>query len=966
MPVERLNARLETIWDHRLALVVAPPGSGKTTLMARFAEGVDAPVAWVRCDRWDTTPTACVAQLAGALEPWTEGRSAAWTDIDDLLTGLEAWDPARALLVIDDLHALEGSPAEATLERLLDHLPAGLHVLAASRTQPAFNLSRLRLSGELLEIDADDLRLRTWEVERLFRDHYHEPMAPEELARLARWTEGWAAGLQLFHLATHGRPADERRRVLSSLGPRSRLAREYLAQNALDRVPDELRGFMVHTSVSGRLSAHICDRLLGRTGSGAILEDLERRCLFTTRVDESGSYRYHEVFRSHLQGVLVSEVGEEGARARFVAAGDLLAGEGTPAEALEAYIRAEAWDMVAQILSDEGPAIAEEPLRWLGIHAQEPLGHDPWLALAGARRLRSEGRFGEAAKAYGALAADVRSEAAAGAARRERAELLTWLHPDPGWRPAPGTAPWAVLRLAVTGGPGTAQRYLDGSGAMAGLVEALILILGGDLLAARRQLARLEEDSGTEGPVACAAQATRGVLALLGGDEEGVVDLNGAIGSAEGQGLEWLARLGRSLLALSGRIDHLHEAARLEDTARALGDRWGAVLARAARAWGVLVARARSADLDDRFDAATLAAEARTTLHSLEATELEAWMAAVVALAEAWTVVPSAAATAREAEQLARSSAAPLPGLVARLASALARGDKAEAERLAGQVLPGYGLRVPAIAAADAAARKTTPRSDDVTANESSPQPAPEPPARLALFGSFRLEIGGEPVDLNAIRPRVRTLLYLLALEAGRVVHRETIMETLWPGSDPDAAARNLHVAIATLRRVLEPGASRGGFRLVPRDADGYRLALPPGALIDLVGFEEALAAARAALIRGDRDDVERWSQTALERCRGELIPEAGPEDWIVGRRESARAEAVEAAAMLARALLERGDPAAAATVCVDGLARDRFHDPLWRTLIEARDAAGDKAAATSARSNYESTLAELGLSLSG
>ena len=963
MPIERLSARLDAFWDHRLALVVAPPGSGKTTLMERFVAGVEAPVAWLRCDRWDTTPAALVTQLATALEPWTEGRSAAWTSIDALLVGLSQWDPERALLIVDDLHELDGSPAEAAMERLLDHLPAGLHLLAASRTQPAFNLSRLRVSGELLEIDADDLRLRAWEVERLFRDHYREPMAPEELAHLARWTEGWAAGLQLFHLATRGRPADERRRVLRSLGPRSRLAREYLAQNALDRVPEELRFFMVHTSVSSRLSGRICDRLLDRTGSADILDELERRCLFTTRVDDAGGYRYHEVFRSHLQGVLVNEVGDEGARARFLAAGDLLMQEGTAAEALEAYVRAEAWEIVEQVLSEEGPAIAEEPLHWLGVHAQEPIGHDPWLALAGARRLRAEGRFGEAAKAYGALAADSRTEAAAHAARRERAELLTWLHPEPGHRPGPEISCWTTLRRAVSDGPRPARQDLAGVATDVRLVTAICTLVEGDLLAAGEELARLEGEADAEGLIACVASLTRGSIALLGGDDDGLVVLNGAVGSAEGQSLDWLARVGRSMLALGGRIDHLHEAARLEDAARALGDRWGAALARATRAWGAFVASSDNDELGKRFDPATLAAQARRDFRALEAPVPEAWMAALLALAEATGGAQDAARTAREAEVLARSTGSRLPALLAQLAAAIERGDGQEAERLADLASASHGLRVPSITRrAPAAGRSGTARAVPAATPKGWPSPAPTPPARLQLFGSFRLEIGGEDIDVSAIRPRVRTLLYLLALDVGRPVHRETIMEALWPGSDPGAAARSLHVAVATLRRVLEPGASRGGFRLVPRDGEGYRLALPPGAHIDTVGFEEAVAAARAAAIRPDGDDVERWCRAALERCSGELIPEAGPSDWIAARRDVFRAEALEVATVLARALLDRGASAAAASVCVEGLGRDRYQDPLWRMLIEARDVSGDKAAANSARSDYQRTLAELGL----
>jgi len=964
MPIERLSTRLESIWEYRLGLVVAPPGSGKTTLMARFASGLDEPVAWIRCDRWDTTSSALIRQIADALAPFTEGRSRDWTGLNELITGLAEWDPPRALLVIDDLHALDGSDAESAIERLLDHLPKGLHLLVASRTQPAFNLSRLRLDGALLEIGADDLRLRTWEVERLFRDHYGEPMAPEDLARLARWTEGWAAGLQLFHLATRGRPADERRRVLGSLGPRSRLARQYLAQNALDRVPEELRSFMVYTSVSSRLSGHICDRLLDRTGSAEVLDELERRCLFTTRIDEAGGYRYHEVFRSHLQGVLVAEVGEEGTRQRFLAAGDLLMEEGGAAEALEAYVRAEAWDLVEEVLEVQGPAIAEEPLRWLGVHAREPLGHDPWLALAGARRLRAEGRFGEAAKAYGALAADTRTEGAADLARRERAELLTWLHPEPGRGSGPERSAWTALRTALSGTAVTAGEA-PGNDVEAQLVTALWTVMDGDLHGARERLLRLEEGADAEGAVACSVSMTRGAIALLGGDDDGITDINGAVGSAEGQGLEWLARMGRALLALSGRLDHLRESERLEDGALAFGDRWGVALCRATRAWGAWVASARSAALDERFEPASLASSAQQAFAELEAPLPEAWMASLVWLVGATSEDPDAGSMRRQAEVRARTTGSRLLMLLVDAAAAVERGDHMEARRLQREAFESYGWRIALIDRA--AARDTVPAPEtSLDGDTLRAVSTPTAPAKLRVYGSFRLEVGGELLDISAIRPRVRTLLYLLALDAGRTVHRETIMETLWPGSDPSAAQRSLHVAVATLRRVLEPGATRGGFRLVPRDGEGYRLALPPGSHIDAARFAEALSAARGADVRRDVPEIERWCRTALECCGGELLPEAGPDDWVIGRREAHRAESVELTTLLARTLLDRGDPRAAAVVCADGLQRDRFHDPLWKMLIEAREILGDRAAATSARSSYRRTLAELGLAGGG
>jgi len=955
MLVERLSARLDAIWEHRLGVVVAPPGSGKTTMMARFVESIDDPVAWVCCDKWDARPATLCSQLGAALEPWTGACTSDCVDMEAVIAGLERWDPERALIVIDDLHALDGSGAMDCLERMLDHLPDGVHLLVASRTQPALNLSRLRLSESLLEIDADDLRLRTWEVERLFRDHYGEPMAPEDLARLAWWTHGWAAGLQLFHLATQGRPADERRRVLGSLGPRSHFARQYLAQNALDRVPHALRSFMVETSVSSRLNGRLCDRLLSRTGSDQVLDELEQRCLFTTRVNDSDDYRYHEVFRSHLQGVLMSEVGEDGARARFVTAGHILLEEGTAAEALEAFVRGEAWETVERVLAEQGPAIAEEPLRWLGVQATEPLGDDPWLALAGARRLRAEGRFIEAEKAYAAISVDARQVEAAAAAGREGTALRLWLQPGPGRAARPDSG-WAGLRQTLSGRPTDIGEVARGD-VEGQLAVALSCLAKGDLVAADRHAVIVEADAEVEGVTPCIAAMVRGVIALLEGDESGLVGLNGAIGAAEGQGLDWLARIGGALTALSGRSDHLHEAARLEDAARTLGDPWGAALACLSRAWGATIAAGHATALSEPLEPVLAAESARRQFRVLDAPMLEAWSASVAVLGRAVTSADGPIGTSA-LDSFTDDIEAEVPRLLARTAVALAGGDGDERQVLVDR-LRRLGWRAPLPEGARPAQPARDARPGVVAAEPAAT--APGPPARLRLFGTFSLEIGGEAADYQAIRPRVRNLLYLLALQADRPVHRETIMEALWPGFDPSASARNLYVAVATLRRVLEPGVSRGGFRLVQHDGDGYRLALPPGSLIDALAFEAASVAARTALNHGRPDDVVYWCRTALEQNRGELIPEAGPAEWIDGPRESYRLEAVELATMLAGTLSRLGEYEAAAAACVQGLERDRYHDPLWHILIDARDACGDIAAANAARSRYRRALTDMG-----
>jgi DNA-binding SARP family transcriptional activator len=529
---ERLNNTLDGVWQHRLGLVVAPAGSGKTTALAQFAATVDAPVAWYRAEAAEAgDPRLLFAYLERALTAALGPLEGGWDSLERALAALERWPGRRALLVVDDLHVLAASEGEQLLGRLVDYAPPALTVLVGSRSAPRLNLSRLRLAGGLLELGADDLRFRSWEVEHLFHDFYREPLPPEDMASLARRTEGWAAGLQLFHLAAS----------LAVLG----MAR------------------------------------LGRPGA-----------------------------------------------------------------------------------------------REYALHAE-----------AGARP------------------AGVR-----------------------------GAQVPALLASAITGAEHAAE-HLD--------------------------------------------------LAMALATECGL------------------------------------------DTDRLLRG-----------------------------------------------------------LPELW---PSA-------------------------------------------------------------------RSEPVTATAQPPRPT------VRCLGGFELRLDGEPVALGSLKPRCQALLRLLAMYGGRPVHREALIDALWPNADQAAGMRGLQVAVSTLRRFLEPDAGRGEASLLVREGQTYRLALPEPTDADVVAFSRALVEARAATATGEARTAERALERALDAYGGDLLPEDGPAEWVVGEREHFRAEAAEAAATLAALQLARDAAMSAAATCKRGLAIDHYRDPLWRLLVDAYEHAGEYAAAEKARRGYSAMLAELGL----
>jgi DNA-binding SARP family transcriptional activator len=235
-------------------------------------------------------------------------------------------------------------------------------------------------------------------------------------------------------------------------------------------------------------------------------------------------------------------------------------------------------------------------------------------------------------------------------------------------------------------------------------------------------------------------------------------------------------------------------------------------------------------------------------------------------------------------------------------------------------------------------------------------------PISVWCFGGFRMAIGDRQLDLSPVRPRARTALHLLALRAGQPVHREALIEALWSDLSPEAATRNMHVAISTLRSYLEPERSRGKAQLVVRAGEAYTLALPAGAYADTVAFTDALDHWRQARIAQDEDGAIHALRGAVAAYGGELLPEDGPAEWLLHDREVFRRQAANASCALATAELDDGRLAEAAAVAEQCVAIDPYHDAGWHVLLQAYVKSGERAAAEQARRRYAAVLASLGL----
>ena len=310
----RLDGRLDEGLARQLILVCAPAGSGKTALLADWARRGRCPVAWLSLDAGDNDPARLWRHAVAALDRVRPGISErvgpllgppAPPSFEGLVTALVNELDAEAgkgevLLVLDDYHLIDSQAVHASLRFLLEHLPPGLRLVLASRSDPPLPLARLRAGGQLAELRADDMRFTTDEAAALLREALGADLPDAAVAVLAARTEGWAAGLQLAALSLRGQ--EDATGFVAAFSGSHRYVLDYLAGEVLDRQAEELRGFLLETSVLERLSGALCDAVTGRADSQAMLEQVERAGLFLVPLDEvRGWWRYHQLFADLLR-----------------------------------------------------------------------------------------------------------------------------------------------------------------------------------------------------------------------------------------------------------------------------------------------------------------------------------------------------------------------------------------------------------------------------------------------------------------------------------------------------------------------------------------------------------------------------------------------------------------------------------------------------------------------------------------
>jgi LuxR family maltose regulon positive regulatory protein len=405
----RLSGRLSGGAESRLTLISAPAGFGKTTLLAEWlaAPRTERSVAWLSLEESDSQPAlfwtylitalqAVAPALGGsALEFLQSAQPPIETVLATVLNELSTV-PDDLYLVLDDYHLVDGPELQAGMTFLLEHLPPQVHLVVSTREDPALPLARLRARGALVEVRAADLRFTPEEAAAYLNGAMGLALTARDVAALEGRTEGWIAALQLAALSMQGR--DDVAGFIAGFAGDDRYIVDYLAEEVLQRQPEDVQRFLLETSVLDRLSGPLCDAVTGQHGGKAMLESLDRANLFVVPLDDSRRwYRYHHLFADVLLTHLLDDQPDDVPDLHRRASG-WYEQHGEPSQAIRHALAAGDVERAAGLVELAMPALRrsrqETTIRgWLDAIPDDVVRVRPVLAVGFIGALMSRGEF---------------------------------------------------------------------------------------------------------------------------------------------------------------------------------------------------------------------------------------------------------------------------------------------------------------------------------------------------------------------------------------------------------------------------------------------------------------------------------------------------------------------------------------------------------------------------------------------
>ncbi len=322
--LEKLNQGLNC----KLTLISAPAGFGKTTLAAEWVRQLSVPVSWLTLDEGDNNlplflnyfTTALISindRLTLSINPAMieHGKSILVNQMAEIINSMvdnlsetfkdnrinrQPETPCDCVFVLDDYHHIHAMPVHESINFLIEYLPPRFHLVILSRSDPPLPLAKLRVKNQINELRVSELRFSPEEAALFFRQVMGLQLSNQDVSILETKTEGWVAGLQMAGISMQGK--EDIRLFFENFAGNNRYIFDYLTDEVLKKYPEDVRSFLLHTSILDDLTVDLCNVVTQRKDSKQILTLLEKENLFITALDDNReTFRYHALFADLLR-----------------------------------------------------------------------------------------------------------------------------------------------------------------------------------------------------------------------------------------------------------------------------------------------------------------------------------------------------------------------------------------------------------------------------------------------------------------------------------------------------------------------------------------------------------------------------------------------------------------------------------------------------------------------------------------
>jgi LuxR family maltose regulon positive regulatory protein len=1005
VPRQRLFTRLDGAAGRTVAWISGPPGAGKTTLAASYAEARGFRCLWYQVDPDDSDVATFFHYLGHAARRLEGGQGRelpAFTpqyrsDVASFARMYFRQLFARAkppfALVLDSLHEVPPDSAlHAVLEVAFAQIPKHCTVIVTSRSDPPAALARMRVAGEMVCVGWEELRIAPEELGAIAQLR-GQKLSVEAATQLHERTQGWAAGLVLMleHTKLSGRVAE----LPEDAAPQ--VIFDYLAGEIYDRFDPDTKRFLARVACLPRMTAEVAQALAEEPKAERLLLNLARNDYFVSEVlsEDGRIYQLHPLLREFLRSRAALEQPEALGTEQLQRAAALLREAGQTEDAVSLLVECRDWAQVARIAADEAQLMLDQGRSetlggWLELLPPALLHADAELLYAsGACRLhsspRAARRFFEQAYDSFRTTADRRGmvRSCCGLLNAtilefdDLAQLDHWtgvlsgLLREGGSGERDAAARAVLIRALLLRDPGNAELGAWLEGAELAVARAMVALLQGDLVAADAAADALLTGAGTLPALDSTANALAAALhyLLIGAHPRAREVASNALAAAEREGVhvydDWLRLISMAALLGAGERDAARGELRLLEGGGVRLRRGDRALVHYLRGWlAALEGDLASASMDAR-SALQLAVEAglpwleclaRAALADMLARAgdqrgCEAQLRSALALSDRMHsvllrfVVQLAAAQSAAAMSDERAALGPL-------ASAFALGRehgfrhapwwRSQAVADLCALALRHGIE-PEYARALVRSRRLLPQVAPLRLRE-WPWPF-----HVHLLGGFQLLRQTVPVEFSGKAPgRPMELMKVLVALGGQNVRADQLADALWPHVDADYAHKSLTATLHRLRRLLGDDDA-----LVLRDA---RLSLNPALIwVDAWALESVLAALdealRAPVAEAGLSSLQALADEAFALYRGPFLPDESEQPSYIACREQIRSRLLRCIGRVARRYEEDGQREAAADCFLRIIEADALFEAPYRGLMQCYQRCADPS---EARATYE------------